>query len=57
MVTKAPILAHHKQSLKTNLETDFSDYVSSKIISQLGKDGLLHLVAFLSKNLSLVEFT
>ena len=50
MVTEAPILAHYKQGLKTIVETDSSDYVSSRVFSQLGEDGLLHLVVFFSKN-------
>ena len=52
MVTKAPILAHYKQGVKTIVETDSSDYVSSGVLSQLGDDGLLHPVAFFSKNLN-----
>ena len=50
MVTEAPILAHYKQGLRTIVETDSSDYVSSGVFFQLGKDGLLHPVAFFSKN-------
>ena len=55
MVTKAPILAHYKQGLRTIVETDFSDYVSSRVFFQLSKDRLLHLVAFFSKNLNPAE--
>ena len=55
MVTEAPILAHHKQGLKTIVETNSSDYISSRVLSQLGEDGLLHLVAFFSKNLNPAE--
>ena len=55
MVTEAPILAHYKQGLKTIVETDFSDYVSSGVLLLLGEDGLLHLVAFFSKNLNPTE--
>ncbi len=55
MVTEALILVYYKQSLKTIVETDSSDYISSGIFSQLGEDGLLHLVAFFSKNLNLIE--
>ena len=50
MVTEAPILAHYKQGLKLIVETDFFDYVSSRVFSQLEEDGLLHPVAFFSKN-------
>ena len=55
MVTGASILAHYKQVLKTIMETDSSDYVSSGVLFELGKDGLLHPVVFFSKNLNLVE--
>ncbi len=55
MITKAPILAHYKQGVKTIMETDSSDYVSSRVLSQLGDDRLLHPVAFFSKNLNLFE--
>ena len=52
MITEVPILIYYKQSLRTIVETDSSDYVSSGVLSQLGKDGLLHPVAFFSKNLN-----
>ena len=55
MVTKAPILAHYKQGVKTIVETDSSDYVSSGVLSQLGDNGLLHPIGFFSKNLNLFE--
>ena len=55
MVTEVSILAHHKQGLKKIVEPDFSDYVSNGVFSQLGEDGLLHLVAFFSKNLNPTE--
>ena len=55
MVTKAPILAHYKQGVRTIVETDSSDYVSSGVLSQLGDDGLLHPVAFFSKNSTLLN--
>ena len=51
-ITKAPILAHYKQGLKTIVETDSSDYVSSGVLFQLGEHELLHLIAFFSKNLN-----
>ncbi len=50
MVTEVPIFAHYEQSLKTIVETDSSDYISSRVLSQFGEDGLLYLVAFFSKN-------
>ena len=32
------------------METDYSDYVSSGVLSKLREDGLLYPVAFFSKN-------
>ena len=55
MVTEAPILAHYKQNLRTIIETGSSDYISSEVLFQLGKDGLLHPIAFFSKNLNLAK--
>ena len=55
MVTETLILAHYKQGLRKIVETDFSDYISSKVLSPLGKDGLLHPVTFFSKNLNPAE--
>ena len=55
MVTKAPILAHYKQGLRTIMEANSSDYVSSRVLFQLGKDRLLYLVAFFFKNLNPAE--
>ena len=37
------------------METDSSDYVSSRVFSQLSNNELLHLIAFFSKNLNLAE--
>jgi hypothetical protein len=45
---KQPILAHFDPDLQIVLETDASDYVAAGVISQWGKDGLLHPVAFYS---------
>ena len=54
----AQILKHFDPELETILETDNSDYVISGILSQryyiFGKS-TLHLVAFLSQNMSLAE--
>ena len=55
MITKVPILAYYKQDLKIILETNFSDYVSGRVFSLLGKDELLYPVALFFKNLKLVE--
>jgi len=45
---KQPILAHFDPDLQIVLETDASDYVAAGVLSQWGKDGLLHPVAFYS---------
>lgn len=37
------------------METNFSDYMSSRILYQLGNDELLYLAAFFSKNLNLTK--
>ena len=55
MVTKAPILAHYKESIMTIVESDSSNYVSSRVFSLLDDGGLLHLIAFFSRNLIPVE--
>ena len=56
MVTEASILAHYKQSLKTMMETDFSNYINSGVLSQLGENVLLHFITFFSKNLNLIKY-
>lgn len=56
MITEAPILAHYKQGLKTIVKTDSSDYVSSRVFSQLGKDRQLHSITFFSKNPNPAEY-
>ena len=56
MVIKVPILAQYKQGLRTIVETNSSDYVSSGVLFQLDEDGLLYPVGFFSKNLNLVEY-
>ena len=55
MVIKALILAYYKHSVKTIVETDLSNYISSGVLFQLGNDKLLYFVAFFSKNLNLAE--
>ena len=37
------------------MEIDSSDYVSSRVLSQLGDDGLLHCVTLFFKNLNAFE--
>lgn len=47
--TSAPILLHFDPSKEVIIECDASDFVSAGVLSQVGPDGLLHPVAFLSK--------
>lgn len=53
MITKAPIITHYKKNLKTIVESNFSENFKSEVFFGLGKDGLLHLVAFFFPNLNL----
>lgn len=53
--TSAPILAHFDPSLATVVETDASDYAMGAIISQIGKENILHPVVFDSRKLSPAE--
>ncbi len=55
MVTEAPILAHYKQGLKTIVETDSSNYISSGVLFLLGEDELVHPITFFSQNLNPAE--
>ncbi|KAH0606111.1 uncharacterized protein H6S33_003772, partial [Morchella sextelata] len=55
MFTTAPILAHFDPNRKIVIETDASDYVSAAILSQRDDEGILHPVAFFSKNHSPAE--
>ena len=50
-VTSAPVLRHYDRSRPAVLETDSSDYVNGGVLSQADDDGVLHPVAFYSKNL------
>lgn len=56
MITEALILAWNKQSLRTIVETDLSNYVNSGVFFQIGKDRLLHLIPYLFKNLNPIEY-
>ena len=53
--TTAPILAHFDFDKDIIVETDTSDYVSAGVLSQYGKDGILHPVAFFSTKHSPAE--
>ena len=55
MVTKALIFVHYKQNVKIILETDSSDYISSRIFFQWSDNRLLYLIEFFSKNLNPAE--
>ena len=51
LVTSALVLRHYERSRPAVLETDSSDYVNGGVLSQADDDGVLHPVAFYSKNL------
>lgn len=51
LVTSAPVLRHYERSRPAVLETDSSDFVNGGVLSQADDDGVLHPVAFYSKNL------
>ena len=51
----APVLLHFDPDKETWIETDASDYVVAGILSQIGPDGKLHPVAFMSKKMSPAE--
>lgn len=55
IVTKVPVFAHEKQSIKIIIKTDLLDYINGEVLFQLGDNKLLHLVTFFSKNLNLVK--
>ena len=55
LVTKAPVLRHFDMTKEAILETDSSDYVNGGVLSQYDDDGLLHPVAYYSKNLNPAE--
>ena len=50
-ITSAPVLRHFDRSKKAVLETDSSDYVNGGVLSQEDEQGVLHPVAFYSKNM------
>ena len=51
LVTSAPVLRHYERSRPAVLETDSSDYVNGGVLSQADDEGVLHPVAFYSKNM------
>ena len=54
-ITTAPVLRHFDRKREAILETDSSDYVNAGVLSQYDDDGVLHPVAFYSKNLCPAE--
>ena len=55
-VTNAPILAHFDRTKTRYVESDSLDYVTLGILSQYSTNGFLHLVAYFSKKMVLVEY-
>lgn len=54
-ITTAPVLRHFDRTREAILETDSSDCVNAGILSQYDDNGVLHPVAFYSKNLCPAE--
>jgi len=52
---EAPILRHFDQTREAILEIDSFDYVNGEVLSQYDDEGVLHPVAFYSKNMSPAE--
>ena len=50
-MTEAPILRHYDRTKQAILETDSSDYVNAGVLSQYDDEGVLHPVAFYSRNM------
>ena len=50
-IISAPVLRHFDRNREAILETDSSDFVNAGILSQHDDEGILHPVAFYSKNL------
>ena len=46
------ILCHFDPIKQYFIETDFSDYVNAGVLSQMGDDGLLHLMAYFSRKMA-----
>ena len=55
-IASAPILTHFNRSKEAILEINSSDYVNRGVLSQYGDDGILHPVAFYSKNMAPAEY-
>jgi len=53
--TTAPILIHPDFSKSFYMKTDTSDFALGVVLSQLGEEGKLHLVAFHSRKFSAVK--
>lgn len=56
IVTKAQILAYYKQAVKIILEINSSDYVNSRVLTQLGDNGLLYPILIFYKNLNSAKY-
>jgi hypothetical protein len=55
MLTSAPILQHYSKELETYIETDASDRVIARVLSQKHKEHWLPVV-FFSKTINLAEY-
>ena len=55
-VTSAPILKHFNRTKEAILETNSSNYINGRVLSQYDSDGVLYPVAFYSKNITPAEY-
>ena len=55
-VTTAPVLIYFDPTKKAYIETDLFDYVTIDMLSQIGDDGKLYLVAFYSHKIIPAEY-
>jgi hypothetical protein len=55
MFTSIPVLAQFVPDHNIIVETDASDYVSTRVLSQYDDDGILHPVAYFPRKYSLAE--
>ena len=55
-VTTTPVLIYFDPTKKAYIETNLSDYITIGVLSQIGDDGELYLVAFYSRNIILAEY-
>ena len=56
MIIKVLIFTHYKQSVRTIMKTNTSNYINNSVFFQIVDDKLLYLIAFFSKNFNFAEY-